>query len=58
MFDFTCTACGVHRLVFASQVRDVTNTTCGVEVHFDCWCGAAQVWVTGRRPRRRPSVAA
>lgn len=55
MFDFTCTACGNHQLIFPSQVRGVTNTSYGIEVDFECWCGSNQTWLTGagaRRPAR------
>ena len=58
MFDFTCTECGAHRLVFPSQIRGVDNTDHGIEVRFECWCGAEQTWLTGRRSSRRPAVAA
>ena len=49
MFDHVCTACGQRRLIFTSQITSLTNTPEGIVVAFTCWCGADQLWITGRR---------
>ena len=56
MFDHECTSCGKRQLIFPTQVTSVTNVDAGIVVRFGCWCGADQVWVTGRR--RTPVAAA
>ena len=47
MFDTTCTACGKHHLIFPSQIHSMANTGAGIEVRYECWCGAEQTWTTG-----------
>ena len=49
MFDHECTSCGKRQLIFPTQVTSVTNSDSGIVVGFSCWCGADQIWVTGRR---------
>ena len=59
MFDNECTACGKRQLIFPSQITGLANTDAGIVVGYTCWCGADQIWVTGkRREDRRPLVAA
>jgi hypothetical protein len=49
-------------LVFPSQVRSLANTEHGIEVSFECSCGARQTLITGSRATapssRRPAAAA
>ena len=47
MFDNVCTSCHRSQLIFPSQVTAVDNTEHGIVVSYTCWCGAAQVWLTG-----------
>jgi len=49
MFDIFCPACASRRLIFAGQVRRIRNDVAGIHVDFQCWCGAAGTWTTGRR---------
>ena len=59
MFDVHCTACGLRRLVFPSQVLGMVSDETGIHVAYRCWCGATGVWDTGRSARdARPLVAA
>ncbi len=59
MFDHHCTACGKRQLIFPTQIASMDNTDHGIVVSFQCWCGADQTTVTGRRAgRREPSLAA
>jgi len=58
MFDTTCTACGKHRLIFPSQILSMDSTDHGIEVRFECWCGAEQTWTTGKNADRPLHVAA
>jgi hypothetical protein len=62
VFQHHCTACDRTQLMFPGQVRSLTNTDHGIELRFQCWCGAEQLLVTGRKApkgaRRRHVVAA
>jgi hypothetical protein len=58
MFATTCSACAQQYLIFPNQVRQIDNTDRGIEVRFECWCGAEQTLLTGRRAAHRPRVAA
>ena len=57
MFVHTCTACAQRKLVFPSQITDLSNTEDGIVVAFTCWCGADQTLTTGRAAARRSKVA-
>lgn len=52
MFQHHCTACDRTELICASQIRALTNTERGIEVRFECWCGAEQLIISGRRAAR------
>ncbi|MEX0426338.1 hypothetical protein AB3X52_01815 [Nocardioides sp. DS6] len=58
MFQHHCTACDRTELIFPSQVHSLANTERGIEVRFECWCGAEQVMLTGRHVPSRQSAAA
>jgi len=62
VFKHHCTVCDRTQLIFPSQVRSLVNTAAGIEVTIECWCGAEQQFVTGRRvaesARRASAVAA
>jgi hypothetical protein len=58
MFDTTCTACGKHHLIFPSQILGLDSTDHGIDVRYQCWCGAVQTWTTGKRADHRAPVAA
>ena len=53
MFDHHCTACDKRQLIFPSQVTSLVNTDHGIIVAFECWCGAEQTMLTGRRVDHR-----
>lgn len=57
MFDVNCPACERRQLVFASQVRGITNDERGIHVAYRCWCGAESTWTTGRRGAAAPAPA-
>jgi len=42
MFARECTECGKRMLVFPSQVLRRTSTGVGIELSYECWCGAVQ----------------
>jgi hypothetical protein len=56
VFSHHCTSCDQTQLIFPSQLRSIDTTDHGLEVRFECWCGASQLMVTGNRART--SVAA
>jgi hypothetical protein len=51
VFARLCTACSRRQLIFPSQITGVVNTDHGIEVHYRCWCGAPQEFLTGNRSR-------
>jgi len=55
MFDHNCTACGQRKLVFPGQVTALVNTDQGIVVTHTCWCGAEQIWLTGKAAAARAS---
>jgi hypothetical protein len=48
VFDIYCPRCKSRRLIFAGQVRGITNASDGIHVAFECWCGGTGTWRTGR----------
>jgi hypothetical protein len=48
MFDAFCQSCSRRRLVFAGQLRGISNDDKGIHVAYECWCGALSTWSTGR----------
>jgi hypothetical protein len=49
VFDVFCQSCSRRRLVFAGQVRGISNDEAGIHVTYLCWCGALGTWSTGAR---------
>jgi hypothetical protein len=49
VFEHHCTACDMRRVVFNSQITRLVNTDHGIEMSFECWCGAEQTLLTGRK---------
>ena len=47
VFDIYCPRCKSRRLIFAGQVRGITNASDGIHVAFECWCGGTGTWRTG-----------
>ena len=56
MFDAYCQSCSRRRLVFAGQVRGISNDPSGIHVSYECWCGALSTWTTGRRAEQATSA--
>jgi hypothetical protein len=48
MFDAYCPTCAKRHLVFAAQIRGISNTPDLFAVEYECWCGATSTWTTGR----------
>ena len=57
MFAHTCSSCGHRSLMLPEFITAVTNTSAGIVVQFDCWCGAPQAMLTGRAAERRQPEA-
>ncbi|MEP9384558.1 hypothetical protein [Nocardioides sp. KR10-350] len=55
MFQHHCTVCGRTEPIFPSMVHSLTSTERGIEVRFECWCGAEQAMLSGRRAQRGSS---
>lgn len=51
MFDIHCNACGKHQLLSISRIRQLVNHEQGIEVIFECWCGAQGAYWTGKNAR-------
>lgn len=47
MFAVDCPTIGARALIFASQVRSVTNHDHGIDVAFRCVCGGSGTWRSG-----------
>lgn len=47
MFDIHCSECGKHQLLSISRIRNLINHEQGIEVFFECWCGAHGAYRTG-----------
>jgi len=50
VFVHHCTACDRRQLIFASQLTSLVHTDDSIVIGFECWCGAEQSVVKGRRP--------
>jgi len=48
MFDIHCSECGKHQLLPISRIRRLINHDQGIEVIFECWCGAPGTYRTGK----------
>jgi hypothetical protein len=48
VFARHCSACSRRQLIFPSQITGVVNTDHGIELHYRCWCGAPQEFLTGK----------
>ncbi|MFT4262638.1 MAG: hypothetical protein QM572_04600 [Nocardioides sp.] len=46
MFTHHCSSCDTTYLFFPTDIAALRNTDHGVEIHFDCVCGAPQVEAT------------
>lgn len=57
MFDAFCQSCSRRRLVFAGQLRGISNDDKGIHVAYECWCGALSTWTTGRLRESAPLAA-
>jgi len=53
MFQHHCTACGRTELIFPSMLLSAANTEHGIELRFECWCGAEQMQLSGRNARQQ-----
>jgi hypothetical protein len=53
MFKHHCSVCEQTYLIFESQLVSLDNTPDGIEVRFECWCGAEQSQISGRHAGRR-----
>jgi hypothetical protein len=51
VFDIDCNACGKHQLLPISRIRQLVNHEQGIEVIFECWCGAQGAYWTGKNAR-------
>jgi hypothetical protein len=58
VFARHCSACARRQLIFPSQTTGVVNTEHGIELHYRCWCGAPQVFLTGNAATRPLAPAA
>jgi hypothetical protein len=53
MFDAYCPTCAKRHLVFAAQIRGISQTADHFTVEYHCWCGAISTWTTNRMFERR-----
>ena len=56
MFAHHCTACDTRHLIFPSQIVSIANLGGAFATTYQCWCGAEQVWLSGKASQ--PAVAA
>lgn len=57
MFTVHCPRHGREILLDSGRVRGLDNTTDGIVVTWECWCGHVGTTVTGRTAPARPAVA-
>jgi hypothetical protein len=53
VFQHHCTACDRTELIFPSMLRSLANTDHGIELRFECWCGAEQSVLSGRNAQEK-----
>jgi hypothetical protein len=57
MFDAYCPTCAKRHLVFATQIRGISQAVDHVSVAYQCWCGAMSTWTTSRNVDRHNAAA-
>ncbi|MFT4084019.1 MAG: hypothetical protein QM638_15695 [Nocardioides sp.] len=57
VFAHHCTSCDRTELIDPSMILSLANTERGIEVRFECWCGAEQSMLSGRRVKSREAAA-